>query len=259
MIGCVPGDGAPSVPGSEVAQVSGYRRPASLDEALALLEHPGTVVIGGGTKVNAEPRAEPIEVVDLQALGLSAVGRIDGDLLRIGATVTLQQLVECGDVPAVIREAARREQPSTLRAQATIGGSIVTADPESELLATLLVHDAVVSLAGAAGPEELTLEALLAELPFPAGRIVTGVVIDAAGSSFVARAGRTRADRAIVAAAARVGPDGEQRVALSGVANTPILVDATDELEPPGDFRGSSEYRRALAEILVARALEALS
>lgn len=154
MIGCVPGDGAPSVPGSEVAQVSGYRRPASLDEALMLLERPGTVVIGGGTKVNAEPTAEPIVVVDLQALGLSAVGRIDGDLLRIGATVTLQQLVECGDVPAVIREAAQREEPSTLRAQATIGGSIVTADPESELLATLLVHDAVVSLAGAAGPEE---------------------------------------------------------------------------------------------------------
>jgi hypothetical protein len=51
----------------------------------------------------------------------------------------------------------------------------------------------------------------------------------------------------------------EQRVALSGVAKTPILVDAADVVEPPGDFRGSSEYRRALAEILVARALEALS
>jgi probable selenate reductase FAD-binding subunit len=242
-----------------VVQVSGYWRPASLEEALVLLERPGRVVIGGGTKVNAQTTAEPIAVVDLQALGLHDIGRIDGDVLRIGATVTLQQLVECGEVPAVIREAARREQPSTLRAQATIGGSIVTADPESELLATLLVHDAVVSLVGAAGPEELTLEGLLAELPFLAGRIVTDVVIDAAGSSYVTRAGRTRADRAIVAAAARVRPDGKQRVALSGVARTPILIDATDELEPPGDFRGSSEYRRALAEILVARALEALS
>ena len=242
-----------------MAQVSGYRRPASLEEALVLLERPGTVVLGGGTKVNAEPTAEPIAVVDLQALGLHDIDRVDGDTLRIGATVTLQQLVDCGDMPAVVREAAQREEPSTLRAQATIGGSIVAADPESELLATLLVHDAVVSLVGAAGREELTLEALLAELPFPAGRIVTGVVIDATGRSFVARAGRTRADRAIVAAAVRIRPDGEQRIALSGVAQTPIVIGAADELEPPGDFRGSSEYRRALAEVLVARALEALS
>ena len=223
-----------------------------------LLECPGSVLIGGGTKVNARPTGEPVAVVDLQALGLDTVDRIDGGGLRIGATVTLQQLVDSGEVPAVVREAARREQPSTLRAQATVGGTIVTADPESELLATLLVHDAVVIVAGEAGPEELTLEALLG-LPLPAGRILSAVTIDPTGSSVVARAGRTRADRAIVAAAARIGGDGEQRVALSGVAPTPILVEGTDELDPPGDFRGSGEFRRALAEVLVARALEALS
>ena len=53
-----------------MAQVSEYRRPASLEEALVLLERPETRVIGGGTKVNAEPTAEPIAVVDLQALDL---------------------------------------------------------------------------------------------------------------------------------------------------------------------------------------------
>ena len=90
-------------------------------------------------------------------------------------------------------------------------------------------------------------------------RIVTAVTIETTGSSVVARAGRTRADRAIVAAAARIGADGERRLALSGMAATPLLVEGTDELDPPGDFRGSSEYRRALAEVLVARAVEELS
>lgn len=242
-----------------MAKVTAYSRPASLEEALALLERPGAVAIGGGTKVNAGPTDEPVAVVDLQALGLDGIARLDAGGLRIGATATLQRLADSAELPVVVREAARREQPSTLRAQATLGGAVATADPESELLATLLVHDAVVSVTGAAGSEELTLQALLAELPLPPGRIVSAVTIDATGSSVVARAGRTRADRAIVAAAARIAPDGGQRLALSGVAATPTLVESAAELDPPGDFRGSGEYRRALAEILVARALEALA
>ena len=239
--------------------MSDYRRPASLEEALGLLDRPGAVVIGGGTKLQARPAAEPVEVVDLQAAGLDGFERRDDGMLRIGATATLQELVENEDAPSPVREAARREAPPTLRAQATLGGAIVTADGESELLATLLVHDAVVSVAGARGTEELPLEALLAAMPFPRGGIVTAVVIDTTGTSVVARTGRTRADRAIVAAAARVGADGRQRLALSGVAATPILVEETDGLDPPGDFRGSSEYRRALAEVLAARALEGSS
>jgi carbon-monoxide dehydrogenase medium subunit/putative selenate reductase FAD-binding subunit len=53
--------------------------------------------------------------------------------------------------------------------------------------------------------------------------------------------------------------DGTRRLALAGVAATPVLVDGADRLDPPADFRGSSEYRRALAAILMARALEAIS
>ncbi len=242
-----------------MAKVCAYRRPATLRAAFALLDRPGAVAIGGGTKVNAEPAAGPIEVIDLQALGLNGIDPVEGGLLRIGATVTLQQLADTPAVPFVVREAARREQPSTLRAQATIGGAIVTADPESELLATLLVHDAVVGVAADTGSKEIALEVLLGRLPLAAGVLVTAVTIHTDGVGSVARAGRTRADRAIVAAAARVATDGTERLALSGVAATPVLVADVDELDPPGDFRGSGEYRRALAEILVARVLEDVS
>ena len=69
-----------------------------------------------------------------------------GDTLRIGAMATLQELADSGDAPDVVREAARREQPSTLRAQATVGGCVATGHAESELLAALLVHEAVVQV-----------------------------------------------------------------------------------------------------------------
>jgi CO/xanthine dehydrogenase FAD-binding subunit len=49
-------------------------------------------------------------------------------------------------------------------------------------------------------------------------------------------------------------------LALTGVAATPILVEPGDlaHLDPPGDFRGSSRYRRELAGILAKRVVDRL-
>jgi len=51
--------------------------------------------------------------------------------------------------------------------------------------------------------------------------------------------------------------DGAIRTAVSGVAPHPVLIDLLRiaELDPPGDFRGSSSYRAHLAAVLTARAL----
>jgi CO/xanthine dehydrogenase FAD-binding subunit len=200
-----------------------------------------------------------MEVIDLQLLGLGRIERLNTDTLRIGAMTTLQELVDADDLPAVIREAARRELPSTLRAQSTIAGTIVGADCESELITVLLVHDAVVVVERPEGIEQLALEVLLSRLPLAPPGIITAVTIDTPGVASLTRTARTPADKAIVAAAVRIGADGRRRLALAGVASTPILVGEADELEPPSDFRGSAEYRRALAGVLVARAIEGVS
>ena len=164
-------------------RISAYSRPDSIGDALALLERPGAVLIGGGTKLRDRRSSEPISVVDLQATDLDRIERLGTGVLRIGATATLQQLVDSEYVPPVIREAARRELPSTLRAQSTLGGTIVSADWESELLAALLVHDAVVSVARAEGTEQVGLDALLAQLPLSSHGIVTAVVIETGGAA----------------------------------------------------------------------------
>jgi CO/xanthine dehydrogenase FAD-binding subunit len=241
-----------------VARVYEYSRPATLGEALACLANPGAVLMGGGTKVNADQYADPVAVVDLQALRLDGMSRHDDGLL-IGATVTLQRLSQADDVPAVIAEAARREVPSTLRAMATVGGCIAAADPASELLASLLVHDARVTLAGPDGQHERELAVVLTDRGELAGRIIVAVDVETDGLAAAARAARTRADRPIVAAVARRTAGRGRRLALTGVAETPVLLageSASDDLDPPGDFRGSPEYRRALARVLARRVLE---
>jgi CO/xanthine dehydrogenase FAD-binding subunit len=240
--------------------VRGYRRPGSLDEALLLLSWPGTVALGGGTRLAADPAPGPVQVVDLQALGLGRIEASGGGRLRIGATATLQQIADSAVVPAVVREAARRERPSTLRAQATLGGCVAAREADSELLAALLAHDAVLSIAG--GPACLAVTKFLGGDPPSGAWIIAGLTVETSGTAAAARAGRTLADRPIVAAVARTGEDGRRRLALAGVAAAPILVPgpaAIAGLDPPGDFRGSGEYRRAVAAVLAARALEAIS
>ena len=95
--------------------------------------------------------------------------------------------------------------------------------------------------------------------------------------------GRTPRDRPIVCAAAYLRLEGkvcqEVRLALGGVGDRPLRASlaerhlvgkepsaerleeaatlAAKPLDPPGDFRGSGEYRRAMAEVLARRALMA--
>jgi CO/xanthine dehydrogenase FAD-binding subunit len=241
-----------------MVKVSAYKRPASLEEALVALEHRHTVVVGGGTRLRSAPGAEPVVVVDLQAAGLEGVRPTRGGGIVVGATTTLADLATSPDLSEVVRDAARREQPSSLRAMSTLGGCVASADFESELLATLLVYRATVTLAGKSGVSVAPLATFLAEPGQLRGRIIVAVELETGGDAAVARVGRTSADRAIVAAVARRDPQGTLLLAFSGVAQVPVVTGDPEALEPPSDFRASGEYRRAMAVALAARAREAL-
>jgi len=248
-----------------MATVATYERPSTITEALELLERERAIVIGGGTSLATQPFAAAANVVDLQDAGLGDVVAA-GESVRVGAMVTLDELRRCERLPATVRDAARRELPSTIRTQATLGGLLATGSGDSELLALLLVHDGVVTVATRRSQEDLTLESYLRSQPRPQREVVTALTLAVSGKSASARTGRTRADRPIVAAAARVAPDGSRRLALTGVAATPVLV-ASDaigastkwDLRSTDDFRGSAGYRTALAEVLSARVLEEVS
>lgn len=234
-------------------QLTGYHRPTSLNETLDLLD--GTrIVLGGGTTIRHDGGGAATEVVDLQRLGLDEIS-FDDERIDVGAMVTLHSLVDNERAPDLIRHAARGELPSTLRTLATVGGTVVGGGSESVLLAALLVHDSVVRFAD---DRDIALDAVLGQGVGPTD-LILGVEFADGGRTAIAATGRTPADTPIVAAVGRLADDG-LRIALTGVASTPVLVDPEDlgRIQPPGDFRGTPSYRKHLAEVLVGRVVEEL-
>lgn len=246
-----------------MAPIQAYHRPQTMTEALQLLAREGVrtaAVAGGASLVPALDEQEIDEVVDLQGLCPAGI-QAGSDRVTIGALTRLQALLDSEQVPQLLKEGAFREGPNTFRHQATLGGVIAGAHWESELLAALLVHDAVITLETPAGTHTLNLADYLSEM---AGQlqnaIITEVTVATGGQTGHARVARTPLDTAIVAALARRDEQGELWLALTGVSARPLLVapDDVETLEPPGDFRGSSAYRKEMATILSRRALAQL-
>lgn len=277
-----------------MARVSEYHRPETIAEALTLLARPGvtSAPLAGGTTL--VPRLVATgnnvqAVIDLARLGLRFI-ECEGETLRLGAVATLADVAEnpsCRSVVGgLLSRAAQLNAASNVRNAATVGGLIVEGDPTSEFLLALLAleAEAVMQTAGD-GARSLPLDTLLhAPTDTLADGLLTEVrllVPEGRASAGLARLGRTHQDRPIVAAAALVVRQGDvvTRVglAMSGVAEVPLrlrkveraltgqplndetlkaaLAGLAEHLEPPADFRGSAEYRRAMAPILARRAL----
>ncbi len=230
-----------------------YYRPKTVSDAVALAAQEGAVLIAGGTQSVPELRNSAETIVDLQAVGLDQI-QVDGDTIAIGAMTRLQTIADHAEMPALIRQMAHREAPNTLRNMATIGGTIAVADPESELYAALLVHEAVVTTQTASNTSRYPLPE---GQPLAAGTLITSVAIQADGETAADRVARTPADKPIVAVIGRK-TDSNILLAACGVADRPILFDDSTRLEPAGDFRGSAEYRRQMLTILSARVMSVL-
>lgn len=234
-------------------RIVGYHRPTTIKEALGLLSRSGvrSVVLGGGTLVNRHG-GDDAEAVDLQALELDQI-TVSDDRVAIGAMVRLSHLADAESVPAWLRDLARRELPSTLRSIATVGGTVASASADSQLIAGLLVCDALVSLATATARFDLPLPQYLHDREVVGAHVITSVSVAVGGRAAVSRTSRTPADVPIVAVVGRIGTDGRLRIAATGVSMLPRLVGDDTPLDPPGDFRGSADYRRGLAQTLTAR------
>lgn len=247
--------------------ITQYYRPQTMEEALQLLSHADILPLGGGT-ILSQRSDDSFSVVDLQALGLDDLHR-SGDNLGIGATVTLQTLLESPFIPDALKAALLLETPLNLRTMGTVAGTLVTCDGRSPFATVMLALDAKMTLAP--GNDQITLGNYL---PLRVGadgvrsqKLITKIEIPLNAKLSFEKVARTPADKPVVCAALAQWPSGRTRLALGGYGTSPALAldgNAPNDLEAAarnafaeaGDAWASKEYRMDMAAVLAKRCLE---
>jgi CO/xanthine dehydrogenase FAD-binding subunit len=246
--------------------ITTYHRPQSLDEALTLLAQPNRIPLGGGTLLSKPPE-DTVEVVDLQALGLDSITK-SGNNLEIGATVTLQELLESVHCPEALKSALKLEAPLNIRNSATVAGTIVAGDGRSTFATVLLALDAKIEIRYSS--DDSRASNLGEFLPLRPRGLITSITIPLNVKLAFDYVSRTPADKPIVCASVAQWNSGRTRLAVGGYGRAPML--AMDGTEPEGietaarnalheaaDEYGSAEYRMDVAATLAKRCLEALA
>jgi len=242
-----------------------YARAQSLDQALELLGEPDAKAIAGGQSLIPVMKlriARPSVVVDISRLELHGIEEREGTL-HIGPLTTWAELAAASLSPGLeaIPECAHGIGDVQVRNLGTIGGSVVHADPASDMPAVLLALGARLQVRSSDGERETSLEDVLVG-PFTTAlgtqELVTDIIVPVpqagSGSAYVS-VEHPASGFALAGAAALVEPDRE-RIAVTGVGATPFVVPdgGLGATEIFGDRFASDEYRRELAGVVVERA-----
>jgi aerobic carbon-monoxide dehydrogenase medium subunit len=251
-----------------------YAKPRSLTEALELLERPGAKILAGGQSLIPALNmrlSSPELLVDITGLeGLSRIEARDG-MVRIGALCTHTQVERSAPVrehlPLIAEAVAHIAHPA-IRNRGTLGGSLALADPAAELPACALALDAALIVAGRKGERRVQAAAFfkaLFETDLQPNEILVGAEFPKATKSVFLELARRQGDYAIVGLAG-ASRGAEKRIALFGLAATPVLLKPTslDEAKkalptPNGDLYNSPATKRHLAGVLLERAWTRLS
>ena len=272
--------------GSLLPKLQHYHRPASVEDALDILQHAEgqALVLGGGVSLTMVPRRSVASVVSIDRLGLGYVNVASG-FCRMGAGMTLGPLSDYldqmeGPAAAVVRSAAVKTATTPLRNLMTVGGVVAGVGPWSDLPVALLVLDAevIINGEGAIGLDKL--------LEIGPGKVLSGkgiitevrFRIDRWASAVFTKLGRNATDLALASATvAFAGEDCRSNgvaVAVGGLVPKPVrvptierylreetprrirrerLVELLEEsLVPRHDPRASRTYRLHLAANLIA-------
>ena len=222
-----------------------YFCPATLEEALALLEQHGSdakPLAGGQSLIPAMNfrLATPSVLVDLNGLPELAYVRKGDTVLRIGG-MTRHRTLETSSVVAADHPLIADTMPfvahQAIRTRGTIGGSLAHADPAAELPAVMLALQATMTLKKRGGARQVPASEFFIGLFSTAiepGEILTGIDVPKADHAHTGYAfeeiSRRHGDFALAGAAAAVSVDNvgvctDARVALLSVADRPVIAE----------------------------------
>ncbi len=241
-----------------------YYRPKTVMESEQLFKKKKKkcVPLGGGSALSRSKQKE-LCVVDLRELGLNRIETV-GHKVNIGATVTLQEMLESEVVPAIIRGVIQKSATLNLRNQATVGGYIASADGRSPLAIVLMAMDAVLIWHPDQKAQAIGDWFALRQ---PSGFWISAVQLNSKLLVDYEQIARTPMDQPIVAISVARWPSGRIRIAAGGFGKKPVLVlDGPEDsgileavrnaLNDSGDEWASAEYRQAVGEVMVRRIME---
>jgi carbon-monoxide dehydrogenase medium subunit len=268
-----------------------YAAPETLEEAVRMLVNGGEdakLLAGGHSLVPLMKLrlATPSLLIDLRRVpGLGGIARENG-AWRIGALTPhaeLEHRHELGLPSTVAATIADRQ----VRNRGTIGGSLAHGDPAADLPGMLLATEGTVTLQSQDGQRTVSADELFLdymETAITPGEVLTEIripALDGYGHAYT-KFTRRAEDWAMVAVNVLVKRAGDScedvRVALTNMGATPLRARAVEEAlrgqplspetirtaaqqaaegtDPPADLNASADYKRHLARVLCARALE---
>jgi carbon-monoxide dehydrogenase medium subunit len=269
-----------------------YHKPKTLEETLSLLKEYGdeAKVMGGGVGLVAfmkERLMSPAHVIDVKDVDeLRQVDQVPGRGLRIGAAVTISELLEGRALRGgyvVLHEALSKVADPMIRRRATLVGNLCEAIPWVDSPPALIALEASVEIAGPDGRRNVPVSSFIrgpVDIDLGATEIVTAVVIPTTKgieSAFEKFTGGSEFSLASVAVALSTeGRKRSARVVYGAVNSTPIrseeveriLVDgitpgnvrraaevASEKVECLDDVLATSAYRRHLLKVITTKVL----
>lgn len=269
--------------------------PGTLAEALALLDEYGEdcrVIAGGQSLLNILKQGliAPQALVDIRGIpGLNYIRYDEAEGLRVGA-VTTHRAIELSPLVSeryqVLVEMERHLAGVQIRNWGTIGGNLCIADPTGDPAPPLIAMNALVTIASSQGERTAALEDFFVdyyETVLEPHELLTEIrvppVPDGTGVAYT-KFRNVEGDSPIVGAAVSLALDSdgscsEVRIALGGVAPTPVRARKAEEIlrgkplndplirkaakavsddtAPIPDIVASEEYKDKIARVLVRR------
>lgn len=274
-----------------------YYEATTVPEALDLLASGEDVrVLAGGCGILEMMKQNlyaPLALVNIKKIeSLKFIRPVNG-CIQIGTLSTHTDVKESSVVRQrlpILSEALGFVATTRIRNMATLGGTIVHADPNSDVAPSLLVLEASVKVAAPGGEKELPIETVYRdyfETNIEPGELVESVTIPVPAASargvYMRFQVRKAMDKAMPGVAALVQLDEDRktirwaRIAMSGVGAIPLrfheeeaflvgnefapeiaetlarMVEA--RVEPVAEHHYSTEYKKVLAGIMTRRAV----